>query len=115
MIEGIRTEGEELQQTARTLNGASQNTVHSTSEESQNAASMACAMEQMIQNISQIAGHARNAQEISSHSEPLASSGGQVIMGVVDGMRRIAEAVNESSATITAWVNPPKKSTPSSR
>jgi methyl-accepting chemotaxis protein len=59
-------------------------------------------MEQMIQNISQIAGHARNAQELSSHSEPLASSGGQVIMGVVDGMSRIAEAVNESSATITA-------------
>ncbi|WP_411183932.1 methyl-accepting chemotaxis protein [Pseudomonas sp.] len=102
MIDGIRKEGEELQQTAHTLNGASQSIVHSTSEESQSAASMACAMEQMIQNIGQIAGHARNAQEISSHSEELASSGGQVIMGVVDGMSRIAEAVNESSATITA-------------
>jgi methyl-accepting chemotaxis protein len=56
----------------------------------------------MIQNIEQIASHARNAQEISSHSEQLAGSGGQVILGVVDGMSRIAEAVNESSATITA-------------
>lgn len=102
MIDDIRQEGEQLQQTARNLNGASQSIVHSTTEESQSASSMAGAMEQMMQNIEQIAGHARNAQEISSHSEHLASNGGQVIMGVVDGMSRIAEAVNESSATITA-------------
>ncbi len=102
MIAGIRAEGEQLQQTAHTLNGASQSIVHSASEESQSATSMACAMEQMIQNINQIAGHARSAQEISSHSEQLASDGGQVIMDVVTGMSRIAEAVNESSTTITA-------------
>ncbi|PTS86857.1 methyl-accepting chemotaxis protein [Pseudomonas sp. HMWF032] len=102
MIDEIRAEGEQLQQTAHSLNGASQSIVYSANEGSQNATSMACAMEQMIQNIGQIAGHARNAQEISSQSEHLASSGGQVIMGVVDGMSRIAEAVNESSATITA-------------
>ena len=48
----------------------------------------------MIHNIAQIADHARNAQAISSHSEQLASDGGQVILGVVDGMSRIAEAVD---------------------
>lgn len=83
MIDGIRQEGEQLQQTARSLNGASQSIVRSTTEESQSASSTAGAMEQMMQNIEQIAGHARNAQEISSHSEHLASNGGQVIMGVV--------------------------------
>ncbi|WP_442961808.1 methyl-accepting chemotaxis protein [Pseudomonas sp. BMS12] len=59
-------------------------------------------MEQMIHNIAQIADHARNAQGISSQSEQLASDGGQVILGVVEGMSRIAEAVNQSSSTITA-------------
>uniref|UniRef100_UPI0030DB330C methyl-accepting chemotaxis protein n=2 Tax=Pseudomonas sp. EA_35y_Pfl2_R111 TaxID=3088689 RepID=UPI0030DB330C len=102
MIDSIRHESEQLQQTAHDLTGASESIVRSTNEESDSAVSMAAAMEQMIQNIEQIAGHARNAQEISSHSEQLAGSGGQVILGVVDGMSRIAEAVNESSATITA-------------
>ncbi|MDC7824575.1 methyl-accepting chemotaxis protein [Pseudomonas sp. BLCC-B13] len=102
MIETIRRESEQLQNTAQHLNGASQHIVHSSREESDNAASMASAMEQMIHNIAQIADHARNAQAISSHSEQLASDGGQVILGVVDGMSRIAEAVNESSETITA-------------
>jgi methyl-accepting chemotaxis protein len=102
MIETIRRESEQLQSTAHHLNGTSQSIVHSSREESDNATSMAAAMEQMIHNIAQIAEHARNAQDISSQSEQLASSGGQVILGVVDGMSRIAEAVNESSTTITA-------------
>ncbi|MDG9926242.1 MULTISPECIES: methyl-accepting chemotaxis protein [unclassified Pseudomonas] len=102
MIETIRHESEQLQSTAQHLSGASQSIVHSSREESDNATSMAAAMEQMIQNIAQIADHARNAQDISSQSEQLASSGGQVILGVVDGMSRISEAVNESSDTITA-------------
>lgn len=82
MIDSIRSEGEQLQQTSHSLSGASQSIVRSASEESDSATSMAAAMEQMIQNIDQIAGHARNAQDISSQSEQLASSGGQVIMGV---------------------------------
>ena len=102
MIEIIRRESEQLQNTAQHLKDASQSIVHSSREESENAGSMAAAMEQMIHNISQIANHARSAQTISSHSEQLASDGGQVILGVVDGMSRIAEAVNESSETITA-------------
>jgi methyl-accepting chemotaxis protein len=102
MIETIRRDSEQLQSTAQHLSGTSQSIVHSAREESDNATSMAAAMEQMIHNIAQIADHARNAQAISSQSEELASSGGQVILGVVDGMSRIAEAVNESSSTITA-------------
>ncbi|WP_043310763.1 methyl-accepting chemotaxis protein [Pseudomonas sp. ML96] len=102
MIDTIRSESELLQSTAQQLSGASQSIVHSAREESDNATSMAAAMEQMIHNIAQIADHARNAQGISSQSEHLASNGGQVILGVVDGMNRIAEAVNESSTTITA-------------
>ncbi|MFJ4456719.1 methyl-accepting chemotaxis protein [Pseudomonas sp. NPDC089392] len=102
MIDTIRHESEQLQSTAQNLSGASQNIVHSSREESDHATNMAAAMEQMIQNIAQIADHARNAQAISSQSEQLASDGGQVILDVVSGMSRIAEAVNESSSTITA-------------
>ena len=59
-------------------------------------------MEEMITNISQISDHADNARVISAKSEELASSGGQVILNVVEGMSRIADVVNQSSTSITA-------------
>ncbi|WP_166361489.1 methyl-accepting chemotaxis protein [Pseudomonas akapageensis] len=102
MIETIRAESEQLRHTAHALNDTSQSMVQDTGEQSDSATSMAAAMEQMITNIDQIAGHARSAQTISAQSEQLAGSGGQVILGVVEGMNRIAHAVNESSTTITA-------------
>lgn len=102
MIETIRAESEQLRQTARGLNDTSQGMVQGTGEQSDSATSMAAAMEQMITNIDQIAEHARSAQTISAQSEQLAGSGGQVILGVVEGMSRISDAVNESSSTITA-------------
>lgn len=101
MIDNIRTESERLGLAANTLNHASAAIVHSAVEESDSATSMAAAMEQMIQNISQVAEHANSAKDLSSQSEQLAYSGGQVIMGVVDSMERIAETVNESSSIIT--------------
>lgn len=102
MIASIRLESEELRGTATTLSDTSRGIVDGANQQAESAASMAAAMEEMITNIAQIADHARNAQGISAHSEGLASSGGQVILGVVDGMNRIAEAVNSSSNTITA-------------
>ncbi|MND89999.1 Methyl-accepting chemotaxis protein McpS [compost metagenome] len=102
MIETIGAESEQLRHTARGLNDTSQNMVQGTGEQSDSATNMAAAMEQMITNIDQIAEHARSAQGISAQSERLAGSGGQVILGVVEGMNRISDAVNESSVTITA-------------
>ncbi|MNF57268.1 Methyl-accepting chemotaxis protein McpS [compost metagenome] len=102
MIATIRNESEELRGTAHRLSETSQSIVDGAGEQSDSATSMAAAMEQMIANIGQIAEHARNAQGISAQSEDLAGSGGKVILGVVEGMSRIAEAVNQSSSTITA-------------
>ncbi|WP_277374700.1 methyl-accepting chemotaxis protein [Pseudomonas sp. AA-38] len=102
MIDSIRQQSEQLQQTVSTLNGTSRDILQATGEQSEGATSIAAAMEQMIQNIAQIANHTRDAQSISAHSERMADSGGQVILDVVEGMNRIAAAVNESSTTITA-------------
>ena len=101
MIDTIRHESSQLHNTAVHLNQTSQNIVDGASEQADSATSVAAAMEQMIHNIQQVAENARNAQGISAQSEQLASSGGQVILDVVDGMSRIAEAVNQSSSTIS--------------
>lgn len=102
MIDNIRQQSEQLQQTVGSLDDTSQHILHSANAQSEGATSIAAAMEQMIQNIAQIAHHTRDAQSISAQSEGLAGSGGQVILDVVEGMNRIAAAVNESSTTITA-------------
>jgi len=101
MISGISQHSEHLEQTSRSLNGTAQRIQQDSSQQADSATSMAAAMEQMIQNIAQISTHAHDAKGISAHSEQTADSGGQVILGVVEGMNRIAEAVTSSSQTIT--------------
>ncbi|SFW80120.1 methyl-accepting chemotaxis protein [Pseudomonas sp. NFACC09-4] len=102
MIATIRNQSDELHDTSRTLGDTARQIVSSADHQAQSATSMAASMEQMMANISQIHEHADNARTISAQSEQLASSGGQVILGVVEGMSRIAEVVNQSSVKITA-------------
>ncbi|WP_375139700.1 methyl-accepting chemotaxis protein [Pseudomonas japonica] len=59
-------------------------------------------MEQMMANITQVADHADTARGLSAQSEALAGSGGQVILGVVGSMTRIAEVVSQSSSSIVS-------------
>ncbi len=101
MISSITQNSEQLQHTARALTGTAQRILQDSTQQADSATSMAAAMEQMIQNIAQVSTHAHDAKGISAHSGQLADSGGQVILGVVDGMNRIAEAVTSSSETIT--------------
>ncbi|MGC5699362.1 methyl-accepting chemotaxis protein [Pseudomonas sp. NFXW11] len=102
MITTIRHESEELRGRSHSLSDTSLSIADGATEQADGATNMAAAMEQMISNIAQVAEHARNAQGIAAQSESLAGSGGQVILGVVDGMSHIAEAVNQSSQSITA-------------
>ncbi|KAF0864847.1 HAMP domain-containing protein [Pseudomonas sp. LD120] len=102
MITTIRHESEELRGRSHSLSDTSLGIADGATEQADGATNMAAAMEQMISNIAQVAEHARNAQGIAAQSESLAGSGGQVILGVVDGMSHIAEAVNQSSQSITA-------------
>lgn len=102
MIATIRSQSDGLHGTSRTLGDTARQIVSSADQQAHSATSMAASMEQMIANISQINQHADSARTISAQSEQLASSGGQVILGVVEGMNRIAEVVNQSSGKITA-------------
>ena len=101
MISSITHHSEQLQHTAHTLTGTAQGILQDSTLQADSATSMAAAMEQMIQNIAQVSTHACDARGISAHSGQLADSGGQVILGVVEGMNRIADAVSSSSQTIT--------------
>jgi len=54
----------------------------------------------MTVSIDQVAEHASDAQKTSAQSGELSSRGGEVILQVVNDMRRIAETVNKSSTII---------------
>jgi methyl-accepting chemotaxis protein len=61
---------------------------------------MAASVEEMTVSIDQISDHAHEAQEISGNSNDLSIRGSEVILNVVQEMKRIAENVHQSSAII---------------
>jgi methyl-accepting chemotaxis protein len=100
MIDDMRHESKQLMETATELNQTAHSVVENSTHQSDNATTIASAMEQMIRNIDQIANHANNAREIAHQSEASAVQGSSVILGVVEGMNGISNAVNASSSTI---------------
>jgi methyl-accepting chemotaxis protein len=102
MISTVRHESEALHQTSGQLGQTAEQVVTSAEEQADNATSVAASMEQMMANITQVSGHAKTARQLSAQSEGLASSGGQVILGVVDSMTRIAQVVSQSSNSIVS-------------
>ncbi|MBI4936688.1 MAG: methyl-accepting chemotaxis protein [Nitrosomonadales bacterium] len=68
--------------------------------QSEAAASIAATMEQMTVSIDQVAEHASEAHNSSLENGSLSSKGSEVILQVVNDMRRIADTVNQSSVII---------------
>ena len=62
---------------------------------------MATSIEEMTASISQIADHAGAARDVSAESGQLSSDGAKVIADAVDEMRRIHDAVSDTSMAIT--------------
>ncbi|OPG74609.1 methyl-accepting chemotaxis protein, partial [Pseudomonas ogarae] len=91
-----------LQSTAGDLGAAGRERVCSAAKEAKGATSMAASVGQMMEDVSQINPQADSARMISAQSEHVASSGGQVVLGVVEGMNRRAGVVNQSSSRVAA-------------
>ncbi|MBA1288267.1 methyl-accepting chemotaxis protein [Pseudomonas japonica] len=102
MIGTVRHESQALLSASRQLGQTAEDVVASADEQADNATSVAASMEQMMANITQVADHADTARGLSAQSEALAGSGGQVILGVVGSMTRIAEVVSQSSSSIVS-------------
>jgi methyl-accepting chemotaxis protein len=79
---------------------ASAQVADSSQIQSDSASAMAASVEEMTVSIDQISDHAHEAQEISGNSNDLSIRGSEVILNVVQEMKRIAENVHQSSAII---------------
>jgi methyl-accepting chemotaxis protein len=107
LIEGFRVSMNQVAQDAETvlrLSGqvaaASTQVAGSSQIQSDAASSMAAAVDEMTVSIDQISDHAREAQAISGNSNTLSEGGSDVILSVVQEMKRIAENVHQSSSII---------------
>jgi methyl-accepting chemotaxis protein len=72
----------------------------SSQSQSESASSMAAAIEQMTVGIDQIAKNANDANTISKEAGNLSAEGGRIVGTVVEEIRMIADAVNDSANII---------------
>ncbi|MBI5660306.1 MAG: methyl-accepting chemotaxis protein [Nitrosomonadales bacterium] len=89
----VRQSAGQVAATTRQVAGSSQ-------AQSEAAAAMAATMEEMTVSIDQVAEHASEAHDSSLQNGELSAKGSEVILQVVNDMRRIAETVNQSSGII---------------
>ena len=69
--------------------------------QSSSASAMAASIEEMTASISHIADSAGAARDVSAESGKLSAEGAKVIADAVDEMRRIHDAVSDTSMAIT--------------
>jgi len=92
----------QLSNSARSMADASGQISLSTQQQSEAASSMAAAIEEMTVGVDHISKNAQDAHALSSQSGDLSARGTDVVGNVVREIEQIAEAVNQSAATVEA-------------
>ena len=85
---------------AKQLTSTMNRVEQSSNSQSESAASMAAAVEQLTVSIDQVASNAGDVRKVSDNSKALASDGGKVVQQVVGGMEKINTAVTKAAQTI---------------
>jgi len=100
IIRNLSGNAERMHQSAHKVVTATTQVTSSSQAQSEAAASMVATMEQMTVSMDQVAKHTDEARNSSLQNGDLSSKGSEVMLQVVDDMRRIADTVNQSSAII---------------
>ncbi|WP_332671246.1 methyl-accepting chemotaxis protein [Aromatoleum sp.] len=100
LIAKIQGNSGEVADAARGMASSSKQIDAASQNQSEAAASMAAAVEQMTVGISHIAGNAGSADELARRSGTLSREGGEIVAAVVAEIREIAASVAQSAQTI---------------
>ena len=100
LIGEIQRSGQRLVRASTEMSDAARNVAVGSSAQSEAAAGMAAAIEQMTVGIDEISRHATTAQGLAETSGQLSDEGGAVMQRTVSEMERIAGAVHASAAAI---------------
>lgn len=102
LIKDIRSEANDVFSSAASLSISCQEVLKSSGTQSDAAASMAAAVEEMTVSVEEINRHAQNAQSLSYKAGELSTEGNKVVNSVVDEMNALANTVNKSAGVIQA-------------
>lgn len=100
LIAQIQKGAEHVGRASADVSAAAHQVAEGSGTQSEAAAGMAAAVEEMTVGIDEISRHATTAQELAEKSDRLSSEGGKVMQQTVVEMERIAEAVNSSAAAV---------------
>ncbi len=101
LIGGISGNADSLTQMAQSLASHAGDVTAVSDSQSSSASAMAASIEEMTASISHIADSAGAARDVSAESGKLSAEGAKVIADAVDEMRRIHDAVSDTSMAIT--------------
>jgi len=96
----IKQNTERLERVAHELMESSRGAAFASNQQSESAARMASAVEELSVSIDQVGEHAHEADAVSRASGEASREGGAVIHSTADEIGRIADAVNRSAGTI---------------
>ncbi len=100
MLGSLRRNAEQVNAVANGLSHSAAGLAKSTHQQSDAAASVAAAVEQITVSIGQVAERSREAQEISTQSGALSATGDRLIQGLVQDMASIQASVMRSAKVI---------------
>jgi methyl-accepting chemotaxis protein len=100
LVGQIRSNADSLLTAADHLNSDTGEVAMRSADQSEAAAAVAAAMEEMTVGVAAVRDHADEARQAAVESGQLAQQGRAVVGKVVDGMRRVADSVTESAEVI---------------
>ncbi len=100
MIGSIRGSADRVSQSTGELASAAGKVAKASLSQSDNASSMAAAVEELTVSINQMADNANHARELSLQSGDASRNGGEVIRHTVQEMSKIAGTVTDAASTI---------------
>ena len=97
MVGQVQSNAGQLTDEANNLAAAAQQVSISSQQQSEATASMAASVEEITVSFDQVAGSAGETQTIAVQAGELSAHGGEVVRNAVQEMKKIAEAVSQSS------------------
>ena len=100
MIGKIAQTADLLASATEELSASAEQMAHGSQESSSQTSQVATAVEQMSATVMEVAKNSSQAAESAKKTSETAAKGGEIVTLTIDGMNRIAEAVQKSSYTI---------------
>jgi methyl-accepting chemotaxis protein len=100
LLRNVQAGADQVLNASRRMAESSSQITQSSESQSESASAMAAAVEQMTVGIDHISKNAMDANAISNQAGDLSAEGGRIVGTVVEEIRMIAEAVNDSANII---------------